>query len=898
MLKLMANATLGVALLIPHAFAEAPCRTAREAPLAGSVRDPTLALIPGATLTMDNKQTTVSGPDGRFHFPCASLGTHRIAVAATGFAENQVSVVTPHAAELQVILQPGAVQTNVEVNADEQTVIDPSASGAAQTISGKRLQALADDPDDLLRELQQFGALGGGSPSNVTIAVDGFQGSSKLPPKSSIAYIKVNPDLFSAEYREPPFDGARVEVYTKPGQTAFHGALFTTNGSPWENARDPFSTSKAAIGKQRYGFELTGPVRKQGSDFALNLEHRSIDDFGVVNAITLDNLGNPVNTIANVPEPQRLWIGEARIDWQLGAKNTFLATYSANVENLLNVGVGGTNLADTGYNSGQYEHVLRFTDITTANAHLMHEARLSLRWDGETDVPVSTAPQLQVAGAFTGGGATLGPQQLHELNLEADDDAILTTHAHTLKFGTQLQLYREHQQLTTNFNGTYIFGGGAIPGQTGSMTGLQQYRLAVLGLPGGTPSAFTDVVGTPTVDFTQVQDALFLQDDWNLGHGVHIAAGLRYFLQNDPTLLNAITPRVGILWSPGTKGTWTLHAHIGLFAERLDETGQSEVLREDGTARVTSTVYNPVYGNPFQNATPIHSLRTYSPHVSDPSIAIENFGGTRSLPHGWNLSGDYYFGRIWNDARSPNINSPLNGSPTGPRPGPANLDILQVQNSGQGVANVEFVGVEQHSLKFAQFFFGGVRVNLVDDTDDHETYAPQSVYSDAGEFAHRTNQPTWQVFGNGSFNLPEKIVLSGDLNAGGDRHYDITTGFDNNGDGDFNDRPQYAAPGTPGAVATRFGLLISSGGTGVFPRNKGVLPWTFHLDTNLQRAFSLTHNPKVEHQQVITVNLRSSNVLNHTNVTSVGGVLGSPLFGVPYAADNGRRVEAGLRYSF
>jgi len=30
----------------------------------------------------------------------------------------------------------------------------------------------------------------------------------------------------------------------------------------------------------------------------------------------------------------------------------------------------------------------------------------------------------------------------------------------------------------------------------------------------------------------------------------------------------------------------------------------------------------------------------------------------------------------------------------------------------------------------------------------------------------------------------------------------------------------------------------------------------------------------------------------------VGGVLGSPEFGVPYAADNGRRVEAGVRYSF
>jgi hypothetical protein len=40
----------------------------------------------------------------------------------------------------------------------------------------------------------------------------GFQGSSSLPPKSSIAYIRINPDQFAAEYREPPFDGGRVDI--------------------------------------------------------------------------------------------------------------------------------------------------------------------------------------------------------------------------------------------------------------------------------------------------------------------------------------------------------------------------------------------------------------------------------------------------------------------------------------------------------------------------------------------------------------------------------------------------------------------------------------------------------------------------------------------------------------
>jgi hypothetical protein len=357
-------------------------------------------------------------------------------------------------------------------------------------------------------------------------------------------------------------------------------------------------------------------------------------------------------------------------------------------------------------------------------------------------------------------------------------------------------------------------------------------------------------------------------------------------------------PRLGILWSPSKKGTWTLHAHFGMFSGSMGQGDEAEVLREDGTQRVTSTIYNPVYGNPLSGATPIHSMREFSPHITNLTWGAENIGGTRALPGGWNLSVDYYLARIWNETRTENINSPLNDVPTGPRPGAPNLNILQMQNSGQGRANALFAGIEQHTLKHVQLFFGGVRVNLIDDTDDNDFFTPQSSTSNVGEFAFRTGQNVWNLFGNATFTLPEKIQLSANFNGGGDSHYNITTGFDNNGDGDFNDRPQYAAPGTPGAVATPWGLLVASGGAGVFPRNKGVMPWTYYLDTNLQRAFTLTHNPKAEHQQTLTLNLRSSNVLNHLNVTSVGGVLGSPLFGVPYAADNGRRIEAGLRYSF
>ena len=888
----------------PQLVAEATCHGSS---LAGVVHDSTQALIPGAALSLDGGPAVLSGSDGRFRMACVEDGAHHLAVTMPGFAERALELRSPRGAVLDVVMQLEAVDTLVEVNASEAPA-STLASGPAMTLAGNQLEALADDPDDLQRELQQLSAIGGGNPANTTFAVDGFQGSSKLPPKSSIASIRVNPDQFSAEYREPPFGGGRVEVYTKPGQKAYHGALFLTNGSPWENARDPFSTSKAAIGKQRYGFELTGPVRRTGSDFALTLEHRGIDNFAVVNAVTLDATGNTVPTVANVATPQSLWLGTARLDWQLGPKNILIASYSANVNALKNVGVGGTTVAEGGYDSGTYEHMVRVSDVTTLSPRVLHEARVSLRWDGENDRPLSTAPQVMVAGAFTGGGASLGAEQLHELNVEADDDVIWTTRKHNIKFGSYLMLYQEHQELTTNFNGSYTFGGGTAPaldagnrpiaGQTQTISGLEQYRRTLLKLPGGTPTAFSNVVGTPTVNFTQVHEALFAQDDWNLGHGLHIAYGLRYFLQTEPTALNAVTPRLGVLWSPNKKGTWTLHAHYGMFSGRVNEQTTAEVYRQDGVSRVSSIVYNPVYGSPGTGATPIRSVREFAPHLQNSLWSFGNIGGSRVLPHGFNFSGDYYYGRMWNDMRSANVNAPMSGVATGPRPGPANLNVLQVQNSGQGRVNAVFAGIEQHSFKRVQFFFGGVRVNIVDDTDDEETFTPQSTYSNVGEFAHRSKQPMWQVFGNATFKLPGKVNLSTNLNANGDSHYNITTGFDNNGDGNFNDRPQYAAAGTPGAIQTPFGLLTSTGGSGVFPRNKGVLPWTYHLDMNLQRGFSLTRNQKAEHQQTLTANLRSSNVLNHTNVTTMGGVLGSPLFGVSYAADSGRRVEAGLRYSF
>ena len=375
-----------------------------------------------------------------------------------------------------------------------------------------------------------------------------FRTAAASPPKSAIAFIRVNPDLFSSEYERPPYQGGRVEIFTKPGQSKLHVALFTTQSAAFLNAKDPFALSRAAIGKQRYGFELSGPIKKNKADFALALEHRQIDQFAVVNAVSLDGAGNTINVVANVATPQTLWEGSARLGWMPNAKNNVTATYSAYVDSLHNVGVGGVVLQQAGYDSLQQEHAIRFTDLQTLSARLVHESRVGYTWRLRDDAPQSSAASLVVAGAFTGGGATTQLLRSHQRDLEIYDDILYTRGKHSVKAGVQLLNSTLNDSLPTNFNGQYVFGGGTIG--TSTISGLEQYRRALLGLPGGTPTLYAVTVGNADLSLNQLRVVLYAQDQWKLRPRLSLSYGLRYAVQSTPTTLRNAGPRIGLAWSP------------------------------------------------------------------------------------------------------------------------------------------------------------------------------------------------------------------------------------------------------------------------------------------------------------------------------------------------------------
>ncbi len=318
----------------------------------GTIADPSGAVIPGALVQAASGEKATTDVDGRYMLPCVSGSSVVLAVQAQGFAKGAIRARGRVGESLRVNIQLAiaSVQTDVQVRGDSGIDSD----GATTTLNTKAVQGLADDPDDFLRELQVLASDAGGDPTQAIVMVDGFQNPSALPPKNSIASIRINPDLFSAKSRWPPFSGGVIDVTTKPGADTLHGAAFFTDSDGIFNATAPFSLIAAPAGRRRYGFELSGPILSKKSGFALALEKRDIDEFNVVNAVTLDANGglgpngNGVPSQQTVSAPQRLWIASARGDWQVTPSNVASLSFSANVNNEGNKGIGGQTLADAG----------------------------------------------------------------------------------------------------------------------------------------------------------------------------------------------------------------------------------------------------------------------------------------------------------------------------------------------------------------------------------------------------------------------------------------------------------------------------------------------------------------------------------------------------------------------
>ena len=138
------------------------------------------------------------------------------------------------------------------------------------------------------------------------------------------------------------------------------------------------------------------------------------------------------------------------------------------------------------------------------------------------------------------------------------------------------------------------------------------------------------------------------------------------------------------------------------------------------------------------------------------------------------------------------------------------------------------------------------------------------------------------------------VIISPYLTTASGRVFNLTTGFDNNGDGLFADRPAVVAANTPGAIQTPYGWLLADrpADAVMVTRNAGREPFTLRLDVRVSRAFHFSPNAAL----VLAANVE--NVLNRANFEAVNGVVTSSSFGSANRAAVPRRLYVAAGFSF
>jgi hypothetical protein len=285
-----------ICLIVPNAIAQR-----LDGSLTGAVTDPTGAVVPNATVKVENEATGVSHQTtttsaGTYTFPNLIVGNYTVQVVARGFApytRKGVAVSSNQMTEAHAKLLLGTETTTVEVQAgasviettssqlsnafSEQQVIDmPTASA-----SPLNLAILA--PNVTTQGggvLGSGGSVGGTRPRMNNFAIDGVDdndqsitGNVSTVINDAVAEFSVITNQFSAEYGHSA--GGQFNLITKSGTNNWHGSTFWYLRNRNLNALDNLQkqsyvecpSTSGDCGKPKYddntqGGTIGGPVIK------------------------------------------------------------------------------------------------------------------------------------------------------------------------------------------------------------------------------------------------------------------------------------------------------------------------------------------------------------------------------------------------------------------------------------------------------------------------------------------------------------------------------------------------------------------------------------------------------------------------------------------------------------
>jgi hypothetical protein len=870
------------------------------ASLVGSATDETGAPLANVTITARNLATglqrdATTGDDGRFVVGSLPVeGKYEIRAERAGFnavVRENVVFQADQTLSIEFKLRVAASELIVVGSAIEPR-LDREHSTVRQTVDEELVHALP----LFGRGFMPLASLASGFTGNVdfpnpqgqpywtnNVLVDGASHYSKWrsAPRSfysgygleSIKQVQVLTNLFSAEFGEAL--ASVTSVTTKAGTNQHHGSALLFVRDSALDAVPAFAAETPPGGAQQYGFSIGGPMVKDRTHYFGSFEGRRSRDHGVV--------VSPAAPQILVPDSQDEHLVFFRLDQQHSTRHLISARYNGQ-RFRWHLEPGGLTLPGSGTQFSTTVHTFLATDSLQLSSRALNEVRaqfarfVDLRRDLQSSVYVSRAGYSIEGGVLPPDGFGADPED----TLELADTVSLWAGRHSWRLGGGVKYVRAHNSALTYARGAYFFAGAPD-----RFPDPFQYSQSVA------PTE-TGLIADPRSTAAHA----FVQDDWRVGAGVTINAGLRYDvetifnLEADPIPVDAnnLQPRLGAAWDVGRNGRTVVHGGVGIYTQQhlLYPINRTQLEGLDGAISLTlapESPLMPVFPATLSSVTPgpqtpPRDVYRVGESLSN-SYAIQSAVGVQHDLFGTIVSADFVhlLGRDLTsviDVNPPaSVQKPANrtvaeADATRPLvPGPGTYrKILTLGNVGRSWYRALQIKVDRASGAFNLMS----SYTLARAEDMAATYQlPEDSRNIAADKARAATDVRHNLVAGLSWALPGEGPVWRDWSVAGigtfrsNRPYTISWGDDRNGTTQNDARPGARNTGKTGTYRT--------------------------IDLALSRRFR--KGPVVTEARV-----ESFNLLNATNYDQYVGELLSPLFGQPISAFPQRRFQCAVIVRF
>jgi hypothetical protein len=716
---------------------------------------------------------------------------------------------------------------------------------------------------------------GGGGRGGGGLNINGFGNDGRMPNRDEILEIRINENSFSAEQQNQ--GRGQTQIITRGGTGGYNGDATFNFADESLDARNAFASSRPFYQRRNFSANVSGPVIRNRLTMTFGVQRNEQEDAANIYATTPSGIVNDAVTRPGSSRDLNV-SGTAQLS-QNHVLN--LAFSKGRQSNDLN-NVGNLNLVEQGSMQSRRNYNIRVRETAILSRSINHEVSFNLTRFENTQKSLNSGPNINVLGAFRGGGGT-NDNEFRVRNFTFGNLLMYTGNAISIRVGYDGNYRKNDSESRSNFNGTFTFAS------------LEDYVA-------GKPILFTQNQGDPTLETSQLTSATFVQGDWRVRPDLTLSFGARYTWQEHLDDYNNLDPRFGFAYSLG--GNTVLRGGTGIFHQELDFNFVTETTRFDGSRQVAIEIINPSYPDPFMSGdasvVPPSSVVVAAPELAAPYTWHSELSVETSFSNGLTLTGSYGFVRGIHMFRNRNLNAPLdfgaltNGvvqscSATTLLCGAPDLTrgrIEQIESTGVGSDHRLRVGFRK---RLGSILNLNGSYTFSSNYDDVSGGLPADNYNMDSEWGRSGERNRLNMTAN--VRMPWNINADTIFNWNTGEPYTLTTGRDDNMDTSTNDRP-----------------------AGV-PRNSLTGPGFFEMDMRLSKSIQLrSEEVFIEGGGTgpaagggyygqrtglrMTIRAEINNLLNKTNYQGYSGVQTSPFFGLPTRARDPRRVALSVRFDF